>query len=221
MKKPSPGVIRAILLSNTVSVFLFYLRTLGTGSDTYWFMLWNLILGWVPLVIAWALLTQLPKKTWREPLPVLLTLAWLAFLPNSFYMVSDLLHLKQTGDISKLFDIVMFMSFAWNGILAGFLSLRLIHRALLERTSRELATALIGGALLTSCFAIYLGRSLRWNSWDIVSSPGGLLYDVSERIINPFDYPQAFVTTTIFFLLLGSMYYVMYELVPVLPKKRR
>lgn len=221
MKKPPLGIVRAILLSNVVAVFLFFFRTLGAGNNNYWFMIWNLVLGWIPLVFAWVLVLKLSKKSWREPLPLILTVAWLAFLPNSFYLISDLLHLRQTGDISKLYDLVMFVSFIWNGLLAGFLSLRLIHGALIERKSSEVAGLLVGGALLACSFAIYLGRSLRWNSWDILANPSGLIYDVSERLINPLGYPQAFVITTIFFLLIASMYYVIYELVPIAGKKRR
>lgn len=219
MTKPRSGVVRAILISNLVSIILFLLRALATSDTTFWFMLWNLILAWVPLALVWALLSEIKNKSWREPFPVLLTLGWLLFLPNSFYMVSDLLHLEPTGDINIIFDVVFFMSFIWNGLLAGFLSLRLVHEVLLARQKPRTAHYLIAGVLLANSFAIYLGRSLRWNSWDVLASPFAILFDVSERLINPLSYPQAFLTTTTFFMLLGSMYWVIYELMPLSPQK--
>lgn len=211
-QKPAGGIVSAILISNGVSVLLFILRVIGTSNSTYWFMFWNLFLAWVPLGFAWILNRELKTKSWRQPLPVGLTLLWLLFLPNSFYMISDLVHLQSTGDIGILFDVVLFMSFIWNGILGGFLSMGIIHRALVRRTERLNAHLLMSGVVLINSFAIYLGRTLRWNSWDVVANPGGLLFDVSERVINPLGHPQAFVTTATFFLLLGSIYLVAWQL---------
>lgn len=215
------NLITAILLSNGVSLLLFVFRIVGAGNIDYWFMFWNLILAWVPVGLSWYLVKYLSQKSWREPAAVVLTLVWLAFLPNSFYMVSDLVHLQQTGDIGILFDVVLLMSFIWNGLLAGFISLIMVHRALIRRVSTLRAHSLIAAVLLIISFAIYLGRSLRWNSWDVLTNPGGLLFDVSERVINPFTYPQALVTTGTFFLLLGSMYLVIWLFAQSLPAKKR
>lgn len=60
--------------------------------------------------------------------------------------------------------------------------------------------------LLICSFAIYVGRDLRWNSWDILTNPGGLLFDVSDRLLHPAAYPQMLVTVIAFFALLASMY---------------
>jgi uncharacterized membrane protein len=37
-------------------------------------------------------------------------------------------------------------------------------------------------SLLASGFGIYLGRFLRWNSWDIVTAPSSLLHQVAYEI---------------------------------------
>jgi len=219
--KVKSNLITAILLSNCVALFLFMLRIVGAGNIDYWFMFWNLLLAWVPVGLSYYLVKYLEQKSWREPIAVALTLLWLAFLPNSFYLVSDLVHLKQTGDIGILFDVVLLVSIIWNGLLAGFISLNMIHRALVRRVPALRAHLLIAAVLLANSFAIYLGRSLRWNSWDVLTNPGGLLFDVSERVINPFTYPQAFVTTGTFFLLLGSVYLVIWQFTQLLPAKKQ
>lgn len=215
-KAANRGIVRAIVLSNLVSVVLFGLRVIGTDNTRYWFLFWNLLLAWMPVLFAWLLANALTWQSWKEPMPVFLTLLWLGFLPNSFYLMSDLIHLRSTGDIGILFDIVLFLSCIWNGLLAGMISLVIVHRQLLKRRSADFATLLVGGTLLVTSFAVYLGRSLRWNTWDLLVNPAGLLFDVSERFINPLGHPQVFVTTLTFFALLGSMYYVVWSFVQAL-----
>src|SRR5438132_12741858 len=110
-------VLQALILSNIVSLGLFVLRIIATNTTQYWFLFWNLLLAWVPVLFAWLLIKSLRGHSWREPLPILLTLLWLTFLPNSFYLMSDLIHLQSTGDIGILFDAVLFLSCIWNGLV--------------------------------------------------------------------------------------------------------
>jgi uncharacterized membrane protein len=71
---------------------------------------------------------------------------------------------------------------------------------------------LVAITLLLCSFAIYLGRDLRWNSWDILINPGSLLFDVSDRFLHPGAHPRTFVTTLTFFVLLGTFYIVVRSL---------
>ncbi len=217
----SQGIVRAILLSNAVSIVLFGLRVVGADNFQYWFLFWNLLLAWTPVLLAYALARALKTHGWWEPLPMLLTALWLGFLPNSFYLMSDLIHLKNTGDIGLLFDIVLFLSCIWNGLLAGFISLFVVHRQLLRRRSIQAAARLISVSILAVSFAIYLGRSLRWNTWDLLVNPVGLLFDVSERVVHPLEHPEVFVTTLTFFALIGSMYMVVWNFVESFGAKAR
>jgi uncharacterized membrane protein len=63
-------------------------------------------------------------------------------------------------------------------------------------------------SLLLSGFAIYLGRYLRWNSWDVIANPFGLLFDVADRIVNPGEHILTFSATILFFAFLAVIYYV-------------
>lgn len=214
-------LVQVILISNAVSVALFGLRVIATNSFDYWFLFWNLLLAWVPVLFAWLLLGKLKKYSWKEPVPVMLTLLWLVFLPNSFYLMSDLIHLQSAEDVGVLFDTVFFLSCIWNGAVAGLISLVWVHQAILKRVSSNIAAGFIGVVLLLVSFAIYLGRALRWNSWDLVANPAGLLFDVSERLINPLDHPQLFMTTFTFFALLSSMYLVIWSFIGAISSKPR
>ncbi len=204
-------IVKALLISNLVSIILFGLRVIGTHSTYYWFLFWNLLLAWLPVLFIFLLGRRLKHASWKEPVPVLLTLLWLGFLPNSFYLMSDLVHLQNTGDIGVLYDAVLFLSCIWNGVVAGMLSMVWFHKALLKRRGPVIGAAVVGTVFAATSFAIYLGRTLRWNTWDVLINPAGVLFDVSERVINPIAHPQVVVTTLTFFILLGSMYMVIWQ----------
>lgn len=218
---PHRRLIYALLLSNAVSVAFFGLRLIGVENFRYWFMLWNLILAWVAPLLAWWLINRLRNKQWREWNNVVLTVLWLGFLPNSFYMVSDLIHLGKTGEISVFFDAALFTSFIFNGFIAGYLGTYLVHRELLKRLSWRRAYVLIIGAFMLSSYAIYLGRVLRWNTWDPLLHPAGLIFDVSDNILNPAAHPQAFVVTLSFTLLISTFYILAIEFARSLKPNKR
>ncbi|MBA3758684.1 DUF1361 domain-containing protein [Candidatus Saccharibacteria bacterium] len=210
----------ALLVSNLVSATLFIIRVQQSQNIRYWFLLWNLLLAWVPLGIVLLLRKRLITSrllTWPN---IVLSFLWLGFLPNSFYLVSDLIHLHSTGEVSILFDAVMFMSFIFNGFVAGYASIYLMQTELLTRFRRDYVHGFVGVVLLVCSFAIYLGRDLRWNTWDILVNPAGILFDVSERVINPLTHSEVFSTTALFFVLLSSIYIVAWQFVHALRNNR-
>lgn len=209
-------LIITLALSSLVSVSLYLARVWATQSTTYWFLVWNLLLAWLPLGFAWWLIARLPRHRWLSAGNIVLTLLWLGFLPNAFYIASDIIHLRTLIDsVSPLYDVVMFLSFTFNGFVLGYLSLYSIQNRLKARLGVVAASWIVAGVLLLCSFAIYLGRYLRWNSWDILLNPAGVIFDVSEPFINPTDHPQVFTTTLMFFVLLGSIYAVSYQLVRI------
>lgn len=213
-----------LALSSGISVLLYVVRAVASDSDRYWFLNWNLVLAWLPLLFAWLLKERLKTTLWFTWQNIGLTLLWLGFLPNSFYLVSDFIHLRSTGEVSLLYDVVLFVSFAWNGYVIGFSSLYIVHKELLKKLRDRNAHLIVGTVLLLCGYAIYLGRYLRWNTWDVLVNPAGLLFDVSDRFINPISNPQMFTTTAMFFVLLVSMYGFVWHASRILnsqPSKRR
>jgi len=200
-------------LSSAVSLGLLAARFIATQQTTYWFLAWNLVLAWVPLGIAWWLIARLRTTPWLSFWNLFLTALWIGFLPNAFYIASDIIHLTETGTVSILYDVVMFLSFTFNGFVLGYLGLYGIHQQLKKRLGRQISYTVVAGVLLLCSFAIYLGRYLRWNSWDILVNPAGLIFDVSEPFVNPSNYPRTFTTTAMVFVLLMSVYAVSYQLV--------
>lgn len=213
MRQQQPGPLRvfvyALLGLSSLSLLLFGLGVVRGNGWGDWYLIWNLFLAWIPMVLTYALLAHTRHKPWSSWTGIGLTLAWLIFLPNSFYMVSDYIHLEDMARVSVLYDALTFTCFILNGLLLGFASLYMVQSMLRTRINRlqnELFAAIM---LLLSSFAIYLGRDLRWNSWDVLLNPAGILFDVSERVIDPLGHPEAFTTTLIFFIFLAGLYWVM------------
>ncbi|MDB5182080.1 MAG: hypothetical protein JWP13_843 [Candidatus Saccharibacteria bacterium] len=205
----------ALLLSSALSLGLL-IAGARSGEDSYAYMGWNLFLAWLPLAFMFWLLKILRRARWSSWEGIGVSLLWLGFLPNSFYLISDLIHIQESPQSEVLYDAVMFTSFSLNGMLLGYISLYLFHVQLRRRISSNMTRFIIGMTLFLCSFAIYLGRDLRWNTWDVFVNPAGLLFDLSNRFISPFSYPRMFITTGIFFVLLTTMYYVGWNIVRVL-----
>lgn len=131
-------------------------------------------------------------------------------------MVSDFVHLDFTDKVSLMYDIVMLMSFVISGMLVGWVSVYMVQRQFARWLPIKQVWMVLGAVFLLSSFAVYLGRFLGWNSWDIVFNPADILFDVSDRVLNPAFYPNTYTTTSLFFVLITSSYISFYWLVRTL-----
>jgi uncharacterized membrane protein len=205
-----------LLLPSALSIMFLLGRVILSESEQYLFLFWNLFLAWLPLLWAWLLTQSLYDYPWSSWRPVTFSLLWLAFLPNSFYLVSDFTHLKAAEGISLLYDVVMLMSFALAAMLVGWVSVYMVQRLLKRRFTEQNVWAMLGVVFLLCSFAVYLGRFLGWNSWDIIFNPADILFDVSDRVLNPALYPNTFLTTSLFFAFISCTYLSFYGLVRAL-----
>ena len=176
------------------------------------YMLWNLFLAWVPFGLILWLQRTLECKSWSSWEGLLVSAAWLGFLPNSFYMISDFIHLVDFSNPDQLlYSTVLFTSFIATGVVLGFSSLYLVHRQLCQRLTRPFPMGLIALILAVCSVAIYIGRDLRWNTWDLLTDPAGLLFDISERLLHPTQYGAMLAVIVPFFVLLLGMYSVVWQ----------
>lgn len=209
----------SFLLFLGISCFLIYLfRIFYSGTLHYFFMPWNLFLGFLPLLFTRIIMYYDSIRQSRVML-VLMVALWLLFFPNAPYMLTDLFHLNNRPAMPLWYDLFFVLSFAWTGLLAGFLSLGDIEKLMLQRR-RIPANAIpyISGTLLViASFGIYLGRYLRWNSWDVFVNPIGVLTDIADRFIHPFDHPRTWGMT----LLMGFFLNVMYLSLRLVKRERR
>lgn len=194
-----------ITLSMILSVALLLFRIKLNHSFYYLFLVWNLFLAFIPFGITLYLKSK-PKVSKTELL--LYFIVWLLFLPNAPYIVTDLLHFKRSTTQFWWLDILMIISFALNGLMLFYLTL-LDMEILLKKhlNTQKIHFLLIFISFLTG-FGIYLGRFLRFNSWDILQHPNVLINNIWEIIIIPSQHIEAWAFTFCFGSFLGLSYYV-------------
>lgn len=212
--------LAAIGLATAVSLGLLVIDAIGNRSFVGSYLFVNLVLAWVPLGLVICLQQSLRRKRWSSWEAMGFSILWLIFLPNTFYMISDFIHLADVNSQQLLYTAVMFSSFIYTGVLLGFSSLYIVHQELAKRFSIRTTITAVAITLLACSFAIYIGRDLRWNTWDIVTDPAGVLFEVSTRLLHPSQYPQVLAVVTPFFALLGSMYIVARQSVALLKPHR-
>jgi uncharacterized membrane protein len=194
-----------LLLSSLYSTVLVVVRLILTDQYKFFFLIWNLCLAWIPFLLALFLFDYYRKRgtTWMF---WVLTLCWLLFLPNAFYLVTDFVHLRRTVAISFWFDLVMIASFAWNGLLLGMISLRCMH-ALFERwLGSRWGWLAVQGVLLLVAVGVYLGRFIRFNSWDVVSNPSDVGLYLAANLSNLSDSLRSYALILFFYLFFAIVY---------------
>src|SRR6185369_17014874 len=116
--------------------------------------------------------------------------------------------LRPRPDAPLWFDVLLVVAFAWTGLCLGLVSLSLMQ-ALVRRAAGTLASWLFAlGVLSISGVGIYIGRFLRWNSWDVFISPGGILTDLMQTVQHPLLHARSVVFSGLFSLFLLSAYFM-------------
>lgn len=159
---------------------LFDLETHTTGGTTLLFFVWNLFLATLPYFFS-----RLADLTSSKLFIGFLLLLWLLFLPNAPYVISDLKHLRPRAYVPYWYDIITFISCALTGLYLGALAVINVMRQTSWSTwssGAKWASVL----LFPICgFGIFLGRVLRWNSWDAFSRPHHLFADIWSNFADP------------------------------------
>lgn len=202
----SPRFKMTILLS-MMTIFCFSLsafRYYISDTKVFLFLNWNLFLAWIPLLLSsFVLAFNIRSKISL----VFIIIIWILFFPNSPYILTDLFHLRARNTIPVWYDLIVILSYAWAGLICGFISLHDIEKRLSDYGKRNLINAVIIFFLFMSSFGVYLGRFLRWNSWDILNNPFGLFSDIVVRLIYPMEYTKTWGVTLLMGIMLNFMYF--------------
>ena len=199
-------VLFGVLLS--WCALLLALRVYRSGTLSFSFLVWNLFLAAVPAVAALLLVHASERRT-AGVIQGFWFLLWLAFLPNAPYIVTDFVHLTPRPPVPLWFDIALLGSCAATGLLLGYVSVADVHGVVTKRHGRATGWSVAIVALLLSGFGVYVGRFLRWNSWDVVAKPGTIFGDIASRIADPFAHRQTIAVTAIYGVGLALGYVVL------------
>ena len=205
------GTFFALVLASGLCAAMLFARHLESGTGGYRFLAWNLLLAWVPFVLALALYDWDRK---RRPAPFLLALAalWLLFLPNAPYIVTDFIHVGEVPGAPLWYDAAMTAAFAGTGLVLGLGSLLLVQGVVARHSGRLVGWLMIGPVLALCSAGIVIGRFQRLNSWDAVTDPGRLLGIVATRLADPLGRPETIVALTGLTGFLTIAYLVLYTL---------
>lgn len=188
-------IVLAVTTLTGLSLILLMFRLKLTQSYFFLFLVWNLFLAAIPFFITFHLSTR--KKVPKYRLLLWFGL-WLLFLPNAPYIVTDFIHLQHLKSNIVWLDTLLIATYALCGLLFYFISVKdmeeLLHRHFQHKKIKYvfwMIPFLVG-------FGIYLGRFLRWNSWDIIQRPHILIQDVWEIIAFPMRHKGAWLVTILF-----------------------
>jgi uncharacterized membrane protein len=199
-------------MGTALCLALIIFRVHISGNLLHVFLVWNLFLAWIPIFLSGKLLKMNDQeKPWWALAGIFFI--WLVFFPNSPYIMTDLFHLRKRQDVPLWYDLVLIISFAWNGLMLGFISLLEVQKFLNRKFSGPTVWVIIIAVLFLSGFGIDLGRFERWNSWDVLTNPVSLLRDILEKIFNPFSHPRTIGVTLLFSSFLTVSYLTLFTLI--------
>lgn len=187
---------KEMLLFMLVYWFFCFIMVFHDGSFLYLMLSWNVLLAVLPLIF----IKNSEKSLMQGKLgySVLWMIPWLLFFPNSVYMITDFIHIsndkfmwiveveKYSLDSGVVYstDIIIWAKLLIIGIgfifalLVGLESFYIFERNLKEVTSKGISFTGVVLVSLLSGIGVYIGRFLRFNSWDILFNPIQLIKEI-------------------------------------------
>jgi uncharacterized membrane protein len=200
-------VIKEIIEAFTCRLLPFFC----TLPHSDW-ILWNLVLAFIPLVLTVWIFRK--HHQWKRPLWWILFLAYAAFLPNAPYLLTDIIHTIDVvrSDFSIWAIVLIFIPIHVVAIISGFqsyvLCLILQGRYLTLQGQKRWVNLSEFLTHLLCAVGIFLGRFVRLNSWDIVTSPR----DVIKIVLNTLTTKQPVLVILVTFLIIAVFYWVMKQI---------
>ena len=156
-----------------------------TGQLGNIMFVWNVFLAYLPFLFVQILYSCRQNNQPKKGVVILLSLLWLIFFPNAPYMVTDLMYFS--GLDGTMYSVYFWVKLLYisSGMLVaalfGLNSLYGMHQLVLRRKGRLYGSFFLAAVSLLSGFGIYLGRMLRFNSWDVLR-PFVLLSSIADQL---------------------------------------
>ena len=180
------AIFSLMAAASAICVLLVAARIAYSDTIRYTNLVWNLFLAWIPFVLAYLAYTLSWKKRLLYLVIPVTAFLWLIFFPNAPYILTDLQHLAKESTSAPLwYDVIVMVWFSWTGLLLGLVSLYLMHD-IIQRTFGRMAgwtfVFIVSGL---SSFGVYLGRFVRFNSWDLLNDPKEIVVTILGLAIDP------------------------------------
>lgn len=205
-----------LILSVAFTMLLLATRILLTQTLTYTFFVWNLVLAIIPLLLSNRLLKQ-QKLGISSTIIILL---WLFFYPNAPYIITDFFHYVERPPVPYWFDLLICISAVWNGLIIGLISLIQVEQFLSKHLKPKLVKTIVLSSFILCGYGIYIGRFLRFNSWNIITDIDGLFDASLQRIVHPFHHTTTWGFTILFAAMMAVFYYTIKSIAQILVIKK-
>lgn len=196
---------RPLIVMTVLAVAFNLGRTIMLQRPLELYLTWNMILAILPLFVSSFLFWYLSRPKVYTIVIVFAACVWLALFPNAPYLLTDFIHLRNGVTIPIWYNILMLFSAAWVGLLATFYSLGEVETLLRRKLTQSMTWVVISLILILTSFGIYIGRFLRWNSWDVFMNPRELGYDIWLVFTSP-HHQDALIFTAVFFIFIMVSY---------------
>lgn len=195
----------AVVLLNLYAALLILLRSKVYGVALYRPMLLNVALSFLPVMLALVfgiglfavapLLGRLSERA-AEFGPIVLWIylgiavaVWLLFFPNAIYLITELnfSHRADMTPVPLWYDIIQTLALTLSGIANAVLSLgmvQLLFVLLIDPNGDAIPVSswvFAGAIIILGALGVYLGRYLRFNSWD-VTHPRSMIRKLSAHL---------------------------------------
>ena len=197
----------AVWLASLVAITLLLLRVKITHSMYLLFLIWNLFLAIIPYFLSSSIHNNFFDKS-KKIQNSIYALVWLLFIPNTFYILTDFTHLHYKNTLQFGLDMLILSSFSFAGFYVGLLSFHHMHQLTTAKYGNTKGILFILTISFLSAFGIYLGRILRFNSWDIITKPIHLAYTSISAL---FSFETIIYTSQLGLIILVS-YIIFYQL---------
>ncbi len=179
--------------------------TTDLNLNALW-MSWNIFLGCIPFLLAWHLFQPGRKISFFWTLGLVF---FILFLPNAPYIFTDVIHFREQLEvITRRRDLVLataqYLIFLAIGYMLFVESYRRFEKFILGKRYYQHRYIVRLTTFATVSFGVWLGRVLRFNSWDLFVHPQRIL--LTTRFLN--DLPViTFILAFTCFLMLGYFAY--------------
>ena len=156
-------------------ILLSILRVLIWNKFGALYILWNVFLAFIPFVISLILIKLITEK---KSTPTFLSVGvflWILFIPNAHYIITDLIHVGEIRQVPDIYDAFLLFSGALIGLFFGLYSLSHMEQIIKVRFSNKIASITMPIIFLLIGFGIYIGRFMRFNSYNYIEV---LLYTI-------------------------------------------
>ena len=189
------------------SLVLILLRFYFFHNRSLNWMVWNIFLGFIPFFISSVFLYLHQKNRLINIIFILGGIVWLLFLPNAPYLVTDIIHVRNNGFVPPVYDAILLFSSGILGMLFFSYSVFDMEQILKNKIKEKYIRMIIFAVFFLTAFGVYLGRFLRFNSWDVLTNHISFASDVWSMFSRYSSYLEFIFYIVLFFSFLSVFYY--------------